>query len=167
MVPWSLTQTEAFAGLHNLEKRLLLVFDEASAIPDLIWEVTEGSLIDRGTEIVWVVFSVIFIFFELFQGLDELRFDRQCIRWARHPVQRAQNLPALSQLRTGKIKNPQLHTLREICRFFHVPLRYFETTSVEECYAILAGKQEDEGAAHGDSPGKSPSGAGDGPQIFI
>lgn len=56
------------------------------------------------------------------------------------------SLPALSQLRTGKIKNPQLHTLREICRFFHVPLRYFETTSVEECYAILAGKQEDEGS---------------------
>ncbi len=47
----------SLCGLHNLEKRLLLVFDEASAIPDLIWEVTEGSLIDRGTEIVWVVFG--------------------------------------------------------------------------------------------------------------
>ena len=57
------------------------------------------------------------------------------------------SLPALSQLRTGKIKNPQLHTLREICRFFQVPLRYFETTSVEECYAILAGKQEDEASS--------------------
>jgi transcriptional regulator with XRE-family HTH domain len=51
------------------------------------------------------------------------------------------SLATLSQLRTGKIKNPQLHTLREICRFFHVPLRYFETRSIEECYAILAGDQ--------------------------
>ncbi|MAU08405.1 MAG: hypothetical protein CL607_01170 [Anaerolineaceae bacterium] len=57
------------------------------------------------------------------------------------------SLPALSQLRNGKIKNPQLHTLREICRFFSVPLRYFETKTVEECYAILAGKQEDEGSS--------------------
>lgn len=49
------------------------------------------------------------------------------------------SVATLSQLRTGKIKNPQLHTLREICRFFHVPLRYFETRSIEECYAVLAG----------------------------
>ncbi|MDF1719950.1 MAG: hypothetical protein P1U65_04685 [Minwuia sp.] len=73
MVPWSLTQTEAFAGLHNLEKRLLLVFDEASAIPEKIWEVTEGSLIDRGTEIIWVVFGnptqTTGRFFECFHGL--------------------------------------------------------------------------------------------------
>lgn len=48
------------------------------------------------------------------------------------------SLATLSQLRSGKIKNPQLHTLREICRFFDVPLRFFETRSVEECYAILA-----------------------------
>ena len=50
------------------------------------------------------------------------------------------SLPTLSQLRTGKIRNPQLQTLREICRFFKVPLRYFETRSIEECYAILAGE---------------------------
>ena len=53
------------------------------------------------------------------------------------------SLATLSQLRTGKIKNPQLHTLREICRFFHVPLRYFETHTVEECYALLSGNQDD------------------------
>lgn len=51
------------------------------------------------------------------------------------------SLPTLSQLRTGRIKNPQLHTLREICRFFHVPLRYFETRTPEECYAIIAGDE--------------------------
>src|SRR5690606_37984873 len=36
MTPWSERNTEAFAGLHNKGKRLLVVFDEASAIPDLI-----------------------------------------------------------------------------------------------------------------------------------
>lgn len=49
------------------------------------------------------------------------------------------SLPTLSQLRSGKIANPQLHTLREICRVFDVPLHYFETRTVEECYAILHG----------------------------
>jgi transcriptional regulator with XRE-family HTH domain len=44
----------------------------------------------------------------------------------------------VSQLRSGRIKNPQLSTLRELCRFFNVPLRYFETHNREECYAILA-----------------------------
>ena len=53
MVAWSERQTEAFAGLHNQGKRILVVFDEASAIPDAIWEVTEGALTDIGTEIVW------------------------------------------------------------------------------------------------------------------
>jgi transcriptional regulator with XRE-family HTH domain len=54
------------------------------------------------------------------------------------------SLASLSHLRSGKIKNPQLHTLREICRFFDVPLRYFETTSVEECYALLAADKSEE-----------------------
>jgi transcriptional regulator with XRE-family HTH domain len=52
------------------------------------------------------------------------------------------SLATLSQLRTGRIKNPQFSTLRELCRFFDVPLRYFETTTREECYAILAGDKE-------------------------
>lgn len=55
MVPWSERNTEAFAGLHNKGKRILVVFDEASAIPDLIWETTEGALTDEGTEILWLV----------------------------------------------------------------------------------------------------------------
>lgn len=57
MVPWSERNTEAFAGLHNQGRRILLVFDEASAIPDLIWEVAEGALTDRNTEIIWAVFG--------------------------------------------------------------------------------------------------------------
>lgn len=57
MVPWSEKNTEAFAGLHNLGKRLLLLMDEASAIPDVIHEVSEGALTDKGTEIIWCMFG--------------------------------------------------------------------------------------------------------------
>lgn len=57
MTPWSEKNTEAFAGLHNKGRRILLVFDEASAIPDLIWETAEGALTDNNTEIVWACFG--------------------------------------------------------------------------------------------------------------
>ena len=57
MVPWSERNTEAFAGLHNQGKRIVVVFDEASAIPDAIWETTEGALTDRDTEILWCAFG--------------------------------------------------------------------------------------------------------------
>lgn len=56
-VPWSAHNTEAFAGLHNQGKRILIIFDEASTIDDLIWEVTEGALTDADTEIIWVCFG--------------------------------------------------------------------------------------------------------------
>ena len=56
-VPWSAANTEAFAGLHNQGKRILLIFDEASAIDDAIWEVSEGALTDTDTEIMWLVFG--------------------------------------------------------------------------------------------------------------
>jgi len=57
MVPWSERNTEAFAGLHNKGRRILVVFDEASAIPDIIWETTEGALTDSETQIIWCVFG--------------------------------------------------------------------------------------------------------------
>ena len=57
MIPWSKTNPQAFAGLHNKGKRLLLVFDEASEIPDIIWETTEGALTDEDTEILWCAFG--------------------------------------------------------------------------------------------------------------
>ena len=55
MTPWSERNTEAFAGLHNLGKRILVIYDEASAIPDVVWETTEGALTDKATEIIWIV----------------------------------------------------------------------------------------------------------------
>lgn len=57
MIPWSERNVEAFAGLHNKGRRILVVFDEASAIPDNIWETTEGALTDEDTEILWIVFG--------------------------------------------------------------------------------------------------------------
>ena len=57
MIPWSERNTEAFAGLHNKGKRIIIVYDEASAIPDVIWEVTEGALTDEDTQIIWCAFG--------------------------------------------------------------------------------------------------------------
>lgn len=54
-IPWSAHNTEAFAGLHNLGNRLLLAFDEASAIADPVWETAEGALTDELTQIIWLV----------------------------------------------------------------------------------------------------------------
>ncbi len=56
-IPWSEENTEAFAGLHNKGRRVILIFDEASAIADKIWEVSEGALTDEDTEIVWLAFG--------------------------------------------------------------------------------------------------------------
>jgi hypothetical protein len=56
-IPWSEHNTEAFAGLHNEGKRIVLVFDEASAIADKVWEVAEGALTDENTEIIWLAFG--------------------------------------------------------------------------------------------------------------
>lgn len=56
-IPWSVEKPESFAGLHNKGRRILVIFDEASAIPDQIWEVTEGALTDAETEIIWCAFG--------------------------------------------------------------------------------------------------------------
>lgn len=57
MVPWSERNPEAFAGLHNQGRRVFMIYDEASAIPDTIWETSEGFLSDQDTERLWIVFG--------------------------------------------------------------------------------------------------------------
>jgi len=57
MIFWSEHNTEAFAGLHNAGKRVVLLFDEASAISNKIWEVAEGAMTDKDTEIIWACFG--------------------------------------------------------------------------------------------------------------
>ena len=56
-IPWSAETKESFAGLHNEGKRVLLLFDEASAIDDFIWETAMGALTDALTQIVWCAFG--------------------------------------------------------------------------------------------------------------
>lgn len=56
-IPWSENNTEAFAGLHNQGRRIVLIFDEGSGIADKVFEVAEGALTDEKTEIIWLVFG--------------------------------------------------------------------------------------------------------------
>lgn len=56
-IPWSERNTEAFAGLHNAGRRIVLIFDEGSAVADTIWEVAEGALTDAETEMLWLVYG--------------------------------------------------------------------------------------------------------------
>lgn len=56
-IPWSENNPEAFAGLHNVGKRIVVIMDEASGIADKIWEVVEGALTDENTEIIWIAFG--------------------------------------------------------------------------------------------------------------
>lgn len=52
-VPWSEERSEAFAGTH--EKHVLVIYDEASKIADVIWEVTEGAMTTLGS--LWIAFG--------------------------------------------------------------------------------------------------------------
>src|SRR5229473_752641 len=56
-ITWSENNTEAIAGLHNKGRRAFALFDEASAIPEAIWDTIEGALTDAGTELFWAVFG--------------------------------------------------------------------------------------------------------------
>lgn len=52
-IPNSEHNSQAFAGLHSKYK--LIIYDEASTIPDKIWEVSEGAMTDPGS--IWCVFG--------------------------------------------------------------------------------------------------------------
>lgn len=54
-IPWSEDNPEAFAGLHNFGKRVLVIFDEASGIVDKIWETIDGVMNEAETELIWLV----------------------------------------------------------------------------------------------------------------
>jgi hypothetical protein len=56
-VTWSIANTDAFAGLHNQGKRIILIFDEASGIAAKMWEVALGALTDEETEIIFLAFG--------------------------------------------------------------------------------------------------------------
>ena len=52
-IAWSKNAPENFAGTH--EKHVLVVFDEASAVDDVIWEVTDGAMTTPGA--MWIAFG--------------------------------------------------------------------------------------------------------------
>lgn len=56
-MPWSKENPEAFRGLHNYGKRIIIVTDEASGIDDIIWTALDGTLTDTNTEIMWIAAS--------------------------------------------------------------------------------------------------------------
>lgn len=47
--------SESFAGLHSASSTPFYIFDEASAVPDTIWEVAEGGMTDG--EPMWFAFG--------------------------------------------------------------------------------------------------------------
>ena len=55
--PWTERNKEAFSGVHNYRKRVIVVYDECSMIPSPIWDATSGMLNDAETEIIWCVFG--------------------------------------------------------------------------------------------------------------
>ncbi len=57
MVAWSERNPEAFSGLHNQGRRAFMIYDEASNIPDIIFEASEGFLSDMDTERLWFLFG--------------------------------------------------------------------------------------------------------------
>lgn len=52
-MPWSEHNADAFAGTH--EKYVLVIFDEASAIADIIWETVEGAM--TTALCIWIAFG--------------------------------------------------------------------------------------------------------------
>jgi len=52
-IPWTEGNSEAFAGTHD--ENVLVIYDEASAIADCIWTVTEGAMTTDGA--MWLAFG--------------------------------------------------------------------------------------------------------------
>ena len=53
---WSEENPDAYAGLHNVDG-VLLIFDEASGIPDAIWDVSQGFFSENTPHRFWMAFS--------------------------------------------------------------------------------------------------------------
>lgn len=53
---WNEENPDAFAGAHS-QIAMMVLFDEASGIPDSIWDVTEGFFTDMAELRLWVVIS--------------------------------------------------------------------------------------------------------------
>jgi hypothetical protein len=80
---WSEDNPQAFAGAHNAGKRLVIIFDEAAGVSDVIYKTVEGALSDADTEIIWICFSQAFrgegAFFEAVFGNQRHRWRPEVI----------------------------------------------------------------------------------------
>jgi hypothetical protein len=54
LLPNNPNRPEAFQGLHNKGRRILLIYDEASAIENIIWESCEAIVTDADAEVIWL-----------------------------------------------------------------------------------------------------------------
>ena len=80
---WSEENPQASAGAHNALKRLIIVYDEAVGIPDVIWQTQEGAFTDKDTEIIMIAFSQCArssgMFFEATHGTQRDRWHAEVI----------------------------------------------------------------------------------------
>lgn len=53
---WTVENPDAYAGVHN-QDGILLIFDEASGIPDEIWAVSSGFFTEQSPNRFWCAFS--------------------------------------------------------------------------------------------------------------
>ncbi len=76
--------------------------------------------------------------------LFEVRLHPDGRPYTLHEVSQATGIShgTVSHMRTGRVDNPQFSTLRALCRFFDIPLRYFETKTRDACYDMLASLPE-------------------------
>ena len=77
---WSEENPDAYAGLHNADG-VLLIFDEASGIPDAIWDVAQGFFTENTPHRFWLAFSNprrnTGYFFECFHAKRDFWLSRQ------------------------------------------------------------------------------------------
>lgn len=80
---WSQENPQASAGAHNRRKRLIIIYEEASGIPDVIWKTQQGALSDSDTEIIWIAISQCTrsegMFFEATHGSQRDRWNAEVI----------------------------------------------------------------------------------------
>jgi hypothetical protein len=53
-ITWDEHNPDAFLGLHNKRKRIVMICDESSGIADVIWDTIQRALTDKETEIIWL-----------------------------------------------------------------------------------------------------------------
>jgi hypothetical protein len=76
LLPWNANRPEAFAGLHNKGRRILVIFDEASAIESPIWETVEAISTDEDAEVIWLAMGN-----PLSSGRFQDCFEKYSHRW--------------------------------------------------------------------------------------